>query len=211
VPKPTINPQTYFAALPGTWVQCAVENAACNNSSTHVAAFGQGGGFAYGIFSAQFDCTAGTFGASQSSTPRACYTEILPQDSGSKWVRCATESYSCNFAGVMTVAFGADGKYTFATLGGGGTPCTTAALGDPDPRVYKACYYMAPMFGFTHWNLCAGQGGTCSFSGRQEVAYGNPDGKFAYKFIDNTTPCDNSVFGDPAPTENKDCYYQSYP
>ena len=57
----------------------------------------------------------------------------------------------------------------------------------------------------TTWTFCAREGGTCSFSGTQQVRYG-ANGLYAYRTLTGGTACTNAVFGDPAPGVAKQCY-----
>jgi len=58
--------------------------------------------------------------------------------------------------------------------------------------------------GSTTWTVCANEGGTCAFSGTQQVRYG-ANGLYAYKTLTGGTACTNAVFGDPAPGLPKQC------
>nr|AGU10519.1 Subtilase family [uncultured organism] len=58
------------------------------------------------------------------------------------------------------------------------------------------------------WTGCAGEGGTCSFSGTREVRYGAGT-SFVSKTVNGSTACSNAVFGDPAPNVVKSCSYSS--
>ena len=62
----------------------------------------------------------------------------------SGYVYGAAENSTCSFAGTATVAFGANGTFTYHSTTGG-TPCKIAVFGDLDldPGVVKACYYQA--------------------------------------------------------------------
>jgi hypothetical protein len=53
-------------------------------------------------------------------------------------------------------------------------------------------------------NACASENGFCSFSGTQQIQYG-ANGQFITLTLTNGTPCDNAVFGDPAPGTLKSC------
>ncbi len=46
------------------------------------------------------------------------------------WKQCAIETATCSFSGMMTVAFGANGSFHYAT-GSNGTACVNAVFGDP--------------------------------------------------------------------------------
>jgi hypothetical protein len=54
------------------------------------------------------------------------------------------------------------------------------------------------------WTFCANEGGTCSFSGTQQVRYG-ANGLYVYKTLTGGTACTNAVFGDPAFGTAKHC------
>ena len=107
----------------------------------------------------------------------------------------------------MTVAYGANGSYKFATLGGGGTACTNAVFGDPLPNTAKACYLLSPPPTFTTWTTCAAEGGTCSFTGTHEVAFG-ANGRYYFGSFTGSAPCTNAAFGDPLAGTVKACYVQ---
>ena len=54
------------------------------------------------------------------------------------------------------------------------------------------------------WTFCAWEGGTCTFSGTQEVRYG-ANGSYFYRTVSNGTACTNNVFGDPSAGTVKNC------
>ncbi|MHA6765478.1 alpha-L-rhamnosidase-related protein [Streptacidiphilus sp. PAMC 29251] len=62
--------------------------------------------------------------------------------------------------------------------------------------------YPTPPTGYT---LCAGQNGTCSFSGTQSVAYG-ANGVFGYTTATGGTACTDAQLGDPDYGVVKSCY-----
>ena len=57
------------------------------------------------------------------------------------------------------------------------------------------------------WTYCADENGTCNFSGKKEVRYGE-NGSYFYLIFTNTTACSNGVFGDPLVGVVKHCYYR---
>jgi general secretion pathway protein G len=59
---------------------------------------------------------------------------------------------------------------------------------------------------------CAGEGGTCTFSGTADIAYGSlAQGKFnALENQVSPLTCNNTTFGDPASGFTKACYVLSY-
>ncbi|MFJ6086976.1 MGH1-like glycoside hydrolase domain-containing protein [Streptomyces sp. NPDC092369] len=84
----------------------------------------------------------------------------------------------------------APGSYTVAATG----------LGNPAPPADPGTGALRP--GFTR---CAGEGGTCSFSGTRSVAYGA--GTYVYKTVTGSASCGNDSFGgDPAENLVKSCY-----
>src|ERR1700752_699371 len=56
------------------------------------------------------------------------------------------------------------------------------------------------------WTECAGENGTCSFSGTRSVKYGIDAATVVRTFTDSAM-CDNSTFGDPAVGQWKACWY----
>ena len=58
------------------------------------------------------------------------------------------------------------------------------------------------------WTFCAREGGSCTFSGTQQVRYG-ANGLYAYKTLTSSAACTNAVFGDPAPGVAKQCDFGS--
>ena len=192
-------------ALPGTWAQCASENATCSISGYKTVAFGANGKFNYGTLGNSTPCTTGVFGDPAPGVVKSCYAET-PPPAGNTWTTCAAENGNCSFAGVMTVAYGANGSYDYATLPGG-TACTNAVFGDPVPNTAKSCYLTGAPPSFANWTSCAAENGTCSFSGQHEVAYG-AGGQYSYRTVTGSTGCSNAVFGDPIPGTAKNCYVQ---
>ena len=106
----------------------------------------------------------------------------------------------------MTIAYGADGGYAYATLPNG-TGCNNSVFGDPSVGNVKTCYVMGPPPSFTTWTECSAENGTCSFSGTHEVAFG-ADGQYFYGSFSGSTTCGDSVFGDPDYGVVKACYEQ---
>ncbi|MGW1623957.1 alpha-L-rhamnosidase-related protein [Streptomyces sp. NPDC002172] len=200
----TVSP-TEHTSLPGTWAQCALENGTCAVSGTQTLAFGAQGRFDYLTATGNTACTNTAFGDDPiSGMAKACYVQTPPPTTN-VWAPCATEGGTCSYAGVMTVAYGANGTYTYATVPS--TACSNAAFPDPTPGTAKSCYLTAPPPTFTTWTTCAAENGSCSFTGTHEVAYG-ADGHYAYGSFTGGTPCDNAVFDDPAAGTVKNCYVQ---
>jgi hypothetical protein len=197
---------TAYQALPGTWSQCAGEGGTCAVGGGSVIAFGAGGNFNYVSAGGSTACTDAVFGDPDVGVAKSCYAQAAPAASN-VWTQCAAENGTCSYGGVMTIAYGANGSYTYATLGGGGTACSNSVFGDPAFGTAKACYVIGAPPTFTTWTACSAENGTCSFSGTHEVAYG-ANGLYYYREITGGTACGNSVFGDPDYGTSKACYVQ---
>jgi hypothetical protein len=127
-------------APPGNWTQCAAEKSTCNAAGVQPVVIGADGAYAQGVFGGPTTCTTDLVGSDPLyNTAKSCYLWTGPP--AGFGTTCAGENGTCSFQGAQTVAFGADGSFTYATLTGG-TPCTRAAFGghDPMPNVVKTCY-----------------------------------------------------------------------
>ena len=201
----TAPPITY-RALPGTWTRCAAENGTCAVSGPSVIAFGADAKFNYLATSSNTTCNDTAFGDPDYGAAKWCYVQTTaPASPG--WQQCAAENQNCAYSGLMTVAYGAGGKYAFATLGSGGTACDNAVFGDPAPNTVKACYLLGPPPSFASWTTCAAENGTCTFSGTHEVAFGE-NGNYHFGSYTGSAPCTDAAFGDPAVGSVKACYVQ---
>jgi hypothetical protein len=168
-------------------------------------AFGANGLFNYATENNGVACSNATFGDPINGAAKACYIEAAAPTTH-VWIQCAAENAMCSFTGAMTVAFGANGAYKYATKTNG-VACSTGVFGDPIYGTAKACYLMAAPSSAARWNICAAENSTCSFTGTHEVAYG-ANGRYFYKSLSSGTVCSNTVFGDPASGVGKTCYYQ---
>lgn len=99
-------------------------NAACG-CTTPTASTSSGG-----TLSVDYVAAYTTTGGGAGSTAQA-----LP----GTWTQCASENGTCAVNGTSAVAFGADGRFNYATASGS-TPCTTGVFGDPAAGVVKSCY-----------------------------------------------------------------------
>ena len=136
----------------------------------------------------------------------ALFALVLPSESSAQttdWTFCAREGGTCSFSGTQQVRYGANGLYAYRTLSGG-TACTNAVFGDPAPGFAKQCDTGATSTSTGTWTYCANEGGTCAFTGTQQVRYGG-NGSYTYKTLSGGTACTNAVFGDPAPGVAKQC------
>jgi hypothetical protein len=131
-------------------------------------------------------------------------TTILP----GTWSSCGIENGGCPVFIPETIAFGANGGYTYRTPPSGTLPCNTGALGDPKFGTYKACYFTELP---ATWTPCAGENAFCSFTGSTlSVAYG-ANGAFSFRTLTNGTTCNNATFGDPVSGVVKSCFIMAPP
>ena len=127
------------------------------------------------------------------------------------WVDCAAEGGTCAFSGTRQVRYGANGSYAYRS-GTGSVSCTNGVFGDPIYGTAKTCQYAADAASaptpVVTWTACAGENGTCSFSGTRQVRYG-ANGNYALRTASSSIACSNQVFGDPAYGTVKACAYSS--
>jgi len=183
-------------------------------ATVHVPNFGQGSSTSVSPTSgaslitstgtaATYTIGSGTWHFTGSVVPAPSFT--LP----GTWTQCAAETGTCSFTGTDTVAFGAQGKFNYATATTA-TACSNTVFGDPAPGIHKACYVEAAPPTSNVWQPCADETGTCSFAGAATVAFGAA-GQFHYATVSNGTACTNAVFGDPAPGTHKTCFFEAAP
>jgi hypothetical protein len=191
--------------LSGTNVSVSVNGAVVWSNGTFTPRPGIGGGSQDANYVYLTDVAAGTYdvtatGLGNPTAPQPPAAPGLPAG----FTHCATEAGQCAFSGTRSVAYGAGG-YTFKTATSA-TACTNDAFGsDPAANLVKGCY-VAPLGGPVGYPACAGENGTCSFTGYgRTVAYG-ANGAFAQRVFTASTPCSNGVFGDPIGNVAKSCY-----
>jgi alpha-L-rhamnosidase len=186
----TIAVPTYGAAHPVV----AVNGQVVWNNGTFTATAGIGGAHQDAGYVYLTGVQPGTFtvAASPGGTPPAGYTS------------CAQQNADCSFTGTRSVAYGADGIYTYRTVTGG-TACDDATLGDPDYGFVKSCFTGPVSTGPAGSAYCGPENGLCAFSGTRTVAYG-AGSSFTTKSLTGGTACTNAVFGDPAQNMVKSCY-----
>jgi hypothetical protein len=182
------------------YVQCATEGGSCQARNKYVA-FGANGKFRFldPHFSggASVPCNNATFGNDDPApgVRKACYVANYFLD--------VPEGQATNVVGPSNprnVAFGANGKFNFATKSGFFI-CDKATFGDPLPGVAKACYVSLP-----DYQLTAQEGGNLTGLDRTPVAFG-ANGNFVYQVASGSKACTNIAFGqDPMPNVSKSCY-----
>jgi hypothetical protein len=133
----------------------------------------------------------------------AILTMTTLPDTAAAQTFCANENGTCSFSGVAGVAYGANGAYNYK-MATGSIACNNATFGDPIPGVAKSCTYLT-------YTPCAGEGGTCTFSGVADVAYG-ANSSFFSRTATGSIGCNTTPFGgDPLFGTLKSCYYRSRP
>jgi len=154
---------------------------------------------------------AATDAAGNTGTDVLTVTYSSTTSSSTGWTFCAREGGTCAFTGTRQVRYGGNGLYAYKTLSSS-TACTNAVFGDPAPGYAKQCDFGSTSTSTpsspSNWTFCAREGGTCAFTGTQQVRYG-ANGLYAYKTLSSSTACTNAVFGDPAPGYAKQCDYGS--
>jgi len=130
-----------------------------------------------------------------------------PTPPASGWTACAPENGTCSFSGTREVRYGAGTSFA-SKIVTGSVACSNAVFGDPAPNVVKSCSYSNATVTVPTWTACAGEGGTCAFSGRREVRYG-AGSSFVSRVFSGAAVCSNATFGDPLPNVVKACSYSS--
>jgi hypothetical protein len=133
------------------------------------------------------------------------------------WTGCAAEGATCSFSGTRQVRYGANNLYSYRTATGA-IACDNGTFGDPVYGVAKSCSYAAtttaptptpaPAPAPAGWTDCAGENGSCSFSGSRQVRYG-ANGVYVYKTLTGPVSCSNATFGDPLYGVAKTCAVSS--
>ncbi|MBV0882182.1 hypothetical protein KTQ42_23180 [Noviherbaspirillum sp. L7-7A] len=230
MPDPTSTTTTPPVTSPSpsvNWIECATEGGTCTFSGTRQVRYGAGGTYAYKSGSGYLACNNGVFGdpaygltktcayaqsstTTSSPTPPTTTAPALPV-----WTACASENGTCTFSGTAQVRYGANNSFAYQTAIGS-IGCNNGTFGDPAFGLTKTCEYEStsgttpttpqPVIAPTVWTWCAGEGGTCSFSGTHQVRYG-ANGSFAYKSATGAIACNNGAFGDPAYGATKWCEY----
>jgi hypothetical protein len=192
------------AGGPAGYTQCAAQGATCAFTGTKLVAFGANGAFAYRLASNGTACDPATFGRDPIDGAKACYTTSTAAPAGN-WQLCAADGAACAVSGPQTILYGAGGAYHGRQVNGSVT-CTAANFGgSPTADPGNACFrQVGGPVGFG--TVCAGESGTCSFTGFRTVAYGAA-GRYVYKSFSGTAPCNPTAFGlDPIFGVVKSCY-----
>ncbi|MEV6598595.1 family 43 glycosylhydrolase [Actinoplanes sp. NPDC051346] len=193
------------AGGPAGHSQCAAEGGNCAFTGPKLVAYGANGAFVFRLATNGTACTSAAFGRDPiSGQTKACYTTTAAAPAGN-WQQCAAEGGTCTVNGPQTVFYGTSGAYYARQINGSVTCSATNFGGAPIAGATNACYTQTggPV-GFG--TACAGESGTCSFSGFRTVAYGAA-GRYVYKSFTDAAPCNPSSFGlDPIFGVVKSCY-----
>jgi alpha-L-rhamnosidase len=125
------------------------------------------------------------------------------------YTSCAAEGATCTVSGTKSVAYGANGIYTYATESSSVT-CSSPGLSDADYGMTRSCYVGSVVSGPSGVSTayCGSEASLCSFSGSKTVYFG-AGGKWTSKTISGGTPCTTAVFGDPDSGVAKSCFIAS--
>ena len=214
---PLTAPAQTVSTPPG-YSFCSGENGNCSFTGSQDVAYGAEGKFVFRTLTNGTACDSGSFG--QDPAPgivKACYVPTIPP----RQTLCATENKTCSFHNTTdpdnttdTVAFGADGRYTFNTFTNQ-TSCSNSAFPeDPVPGTVKNCFIPAwpPAYSFCSWENQPCNYGTVGNPPDVDIAFGE-NGNFVYRHFTGygPTPCTNAAFGeDPAPGIVKKCLITGY-
>lgn len=211
------------------WTECATEGGTCTFTGSRQVRYGASGSYAYKSGSGSMGCNNSVFGDPAYGLTKTCaYAEsstttsspvspapTAPAPAPAVWTACATENGTCRFSGTAQVRYGANNAYAYQAATGS-IGCNNGVFGDPAFGMSKTCEYQPssgttvtapePVLAPTVWTWCAGEGGTCGFSGTHQVRYG-ANGSYAYKSATGAIACSNDAFGDPAYGVTKWCEY----
>ena len=190
------------------WTQCANEGGTCSFSGVREVRYGAGTSFVTKTVTGPVACSNAVFGDPAPNVAKSCSVAA----DATVWTACANEGGTCTFSGTRAVRYGSGTTFVTKTVTGS-TACTNAVFGDPTPNVAKSCSYAAdssatPAPAAETWSTCAGEGGTCTFSGTRDVRFG-AGSSFVTRTFTGAVLCSNSVFGDPAYGLVKSCSVSS--
>jgi len=193
------------AATPG-WTQCASEGGTCSFSGTREVRYGSGTTFVSRTVTGSVACSNNVFGDPTPNVAKTC------SYAATAWTQCANEGGTCSFSGTHEVRYGSGTTFVSRTVNGS-TACSNAVFGDPTPNVAKTCSYAndsaaTPSPAPETWSTCAGEGGTCTFSGTRDVRFG-AGSSFVTRTFTGSVLCSPTVFGDPIYGVVKSCSVSS--
>ncbi len=120
---------------PPSSIDCAKEGERCAFLGTADVSYGAGSNWITKTATKSIHCGVAGFG--KDPAPNVLKTcVIVPK-------KCATEGVRCDFDGVRTVTFGANGKWRTKTFKNG-VDCNVDTFGDPNNGVLKNCYLTTP-------------------------------------------------------------------
>ncbi len=190
-------------------IPCATEGGTCTvGQGGKYAAFGVEGQLVFQAMPAgTFTCDRATFGNRDPAvgTGKTCYFANY------SWLADENQKFTpyslTGVTGPVNVAFGANGKFLYATLDGlTQYTCSKSLFPGEDlaPNVQRACYL--GLSGY-HWVSNERYDGTTVLKGlnKTPVAYG-ANGYFKFAVVTGDSPCNNETFGDPSFGVVKACY-----
>lgn len=181
-----------------TPIQCAFEGQLCVIDKPRTIVYGSPGRTETFARSLPFVCSNDLLFADPApGTPKSC---SIAAEAPAPVEPCASEGGECQFGGLRTVFYGANGRGV-ERLFAGGVGCNNNIMGkDPAPGVAKTCTLLMPAA-----VQCATENQSCAFTGYRTVIYGVP-GRTVSKLMAGPILCTNTVMGqDPAPGVAKAC------
>jgi len=186
------------------WTQCASEGGTCAFSGAREVRYGSGTTFVSRTVTGPVACTNAVFGDPTPNVAKTC------SYAATAWTQCANEGGTCTLSGTHEVRYGSGTTFVSKSVSGS-VACTNAVFGDPTPNVAKTCSYAGDSAAAPApetWSTCAGEEGTCTFSGTRDVRFG-AGSSFVTRTFTGAVLCSNTVFGDPAYGVVKSCSVSS--
>ncbi|AJQ96587.1 BNR repeat-containing protein [Gynuella sunshinyii] len=122
------------------WSLCANEGQQCEFSGTREVRYGYDGTYNSGTFTNATECNNSVFGDPIRGVEKTCEIQLNQDESALPWIYCAGENQTCQFQGIRTVRYGANGHYFYGQHSDG-ISCSNSAFGDPVSGEWKSCYY----------------------------------------------------------------------
>ena len=127
---------------PSGYIYCGPDGGTCAYAGWAQVAYGANGSFRYYPALGGLGCQAATFGVAQNLSNSCFYSanngQVPVGPDG--YLYCAPEGGTCSFAGIATIVYGYNGRFTSAATFTGGVTCNDN-LGDPYGGQIKACFY----------------------------------------------------------------------
>lgn len=131
------------AATGIAWVQCALEDQACDFAGKRDVRYGANGTYVVKAVTGPAQCVNATFGDPAPGADKFC-SLALETPLHTAWTPCAAEDATCTVTGKRLVRYGADGSFVYRSVTGS-VRCGNAVFDDPLPGVDKSCSYSSSL------------------------------------------------------------------